>query len=98
MGRAMSIASVLAALRKEYAPTLLADVHQLTVALDQGDLPAARRIAHRLMGTAGSFGFKEASTAAGAVEDAIDANDPAALQIALAELKNRAEIGKPDIE
>jgi HPt (histidine-containing phosphotransfer) domain-containing protein len=93
----MSIASVLAALRKEYAPTLRADVHQLTLALEKGDLGAARRIAHRLTGTAGSYGFNEASTAARAVEEALEANDPAALQIAVVELKNRAEIGNRDI-
>ena len=97
MGRAMSIASVLAALRKEYAPTLRQEVNNLEVALEGDDLPAARRIAHRLSGTAGSFGFREASTAARAVEEAMDANNPAALRVALAELKNRAEIANPDI-
>jgi HPt (histidine-containing phosphotransfer) domain-containing protein len=79
----MSIASVLEVLRKEYRPTLAAEAQKLSASIAAEDWPAARRTAHRIAGTAGSYGFKEASNAARAIEEAIDANDRAALSAAL---------------
>lgn len=80
----MSIASVLESLRREYAPTLEEEVAAIGAAFAANDIPELRRIAHRVGGTAGSYGFLEASKAARAIQDAIDANDlgpiPAALE------------------
>jgi HPt (histidine-containing phosphotransfer) domain-containing protein len=86
----MSIASVLEELRRDYEPALQAEVVALHAALTANDIAAARRIAHRVAGTGGSYGFLEASTAARAIQDAIDANDHAAIPVALAALKQAA--------
>lgn len=67
----MSIASVLESLRKEYRPTLQEEATRLRTAIAAEDWPAARRIAHRIAGTGGSYGYKEAGLAARAIEDAI---------------------------
>lgn len=78
----MSIASVLEALREEYRPTLREEANRLRAAIEVEDWPAARRISHRLAGTGGSYGFKEASAAARAIEEAIDEAPPNARAIA----------------
>lgn len=69
----MSIASVLESLRREYAPALKDEIAALVRAVEAEDWPGARAIAHRVAGTAGSYGFQDASSAARTIEDAIDA-------------------------
>jgi diguanylate cyclase (GGDEF)-like protein len=67
----------LARLRQEYARALPAKLDSLAAALDRlretpgsADLlEAARLLAHRLRGTAGSYGFVDVSAAAGRIED-----------------------------
>ncbi len=83
----MSIASVLEVLRKEYRPALEDEIRNLAAAVATESWPAVRSIAHRVAGTAGSYGFKEASLAARTIEDAMDANDHAAIPPALDALK-----------
>ena len=83
----MSIASVLEILRKEYRPALEEEVKNLASAVAASDWSLARSIAHRVAGTAGSYGFKECSLAARTIEDAVDAKDHAAVAPALEALK-----------
>jgi HPt (histidine-containing phosphotransfer) domain-containing protein len=70
---------VLAALREGYAADLPALVASLAAAVDEarrdpsaGLLRAAREQAHRIHGTAGSYGFAAAGKAAGRIEAALD--------------------------
>lgn len=89
---AMSIASVLETLRREYAPALRDDVAALTAAIEARDFPNARRIAHRVGGTAGSYGFETASTSARAIQNAIDTNQHDKIASALEALTLAASI------
>ncbi len=69
----------LAALYRDYAKSLPRRVRRIGDALrasrrapgDARSLEKARTLAHRLRGTAGSYGFEAVSAAAGRVEDAI---------------------------
>ena len=70
---------ILAALRAGYAADLPAIVASLAASLDEARrepsaelLRAAREQAHRLHGTAGSYGFAAAGRAAGRIEAALD--------------------------
>lgn len=61
-------------LRKEYARALPARVGELGAAvtalrLNEEGLPLARTLAHRIRGTAGTYGFSEVSESAGRIED-----------------------------
>jgi HPt (histidine-containing phosphotransfer) domain-containing protein len=68
----------MAALRDEYAQTLPARLEELSQAARlareaAGDPECSRRVqalAHALRGTAGTFGFRDLSAAAGRIEDA----------------------------
>jgi HPt (histidine-containing phosphotransfer) domain-containing protein len=67
----------LAALRADYAaelPRLIRDLGALVeaAAIDAAVLQRARDAAHRLRGTAGSYGFVAVGEAAGHVEDALE--------------------------
>lgn len=83
----MSIASVLEALRAEYRPALEEEVQTLAAAVAAEDWPAVRRIAHRIAGTAGSYGFKDASVSARTIEDALDEGHNDLVPAAFAALK-----------
>ncbi len=78
----MSIASVLEQLRKEYIPDLQAEVAALAAAVDARNAVEVKRLAHRIAGSAGSYGFDEVTTAARVVEKALAANDEPALSAA----------------
>jgi len=71
----MSIDAVLAELRTEYAPELAAELDRLFAQLAEGTTEA-RRTAHRIGGTAGSYGFDEISTLARAIETALETGAP----------------------
>ncbi len=71
----------LAALRLEYAASLSPKARAIVVALAT-DREEARALAHRLRGTAGSFGFAEVSAAAGALEDALERGEDVAHLVA----------------
>jgi HPt (histidine-containing phosphotransfer) domain-containing protein len=68
----------MAALRDEYAQTLPAKLEELSQAVRlareaAGDPERSRRVqalAHALRGTAGTFGFRDLSVAAGRIEEA----------------------------
>jgi HPt (histidine-containing phosphotransfer) domain-containing protein len=71
----MSIESVLAALRGEYAAELDTEIGRLLEQLENGDATALRT-AHRIAGTAGSYGFEQIATVARAIEMALEAASP----------------------
>lgn len=66
-------ATELAELRQRYVQSLPQKLDELAALLEAWRLPAARALAHRLRGTAGSYGVTAFGARAGAVEDAIDA-------------------------
>ena len=71
------LAAALAELRTGYAAELPGLVRELgalldAAATDAGALARARQAAHRLRGTAGSYGFVEVGEAAGRIEDALE--------------------------
>jgi HPt (histidine-containing phosphotransfer) domain-containing protein len=79
--RKPAIDPALRAMRKEYAAALPALVAALAALVEEAAarpeaLPEARRAAHRLRGTAGSYGFAALGEAAGRIEDAIDDGAP----------------------
>lgn len=68
------------AARRAYAPTLRGELDSLALDLERllegtGDPPQARVRAHRLHGTAGTYGFGEASRVAGRIETLLDTQD-----------------------
>ncbi len=75
-----------AALREEYARALPAKLDELGAALREaqsGDAEARARataLAHRLAGTAGSYGLTDVSAQAASVEQALNAGDLATAQ------------------
>ena len=74
----------LSAVRSAYVQRLrsqAADLREALVRAQQGDTDALaelRRIAHRLHGTAGSFGFDEVSYAAAQLEELVETQPTAA--------------------
>ena len=66
-------------LREDYREELHRDVAALTAAFVAGDRPGVARIAHRVAGSAGTFGFMHTSAAARALERAAERAAPADL-------------------
>ena len=64
-----AIAALLAEARREYAAALPEKVADLRAVLDRKAWADARRAAHKLRGSAGTYGFVVLSEAAGALED-----------------------------
>ena len=60
---------------REYVAGLPAVVASLEAARSAGDTTAARRVAHRVRGTAASYGFPTLTEAAARCEDALAAGD-----------------------
>lgn len=58
-------------LQREFASELGARIATLQEAIDRNDLDEARTLAHRLYGTAGSYGMTSVSTFAGELEQAV---------------------------
>ncbi len=76
-----ALALDLGALRTQFASRLPDKLAALTVALeaarlDPGRLDDARTLAHRLRGSAGSYGYAAVGAAVGLVEDLLKADDP----------------------
>jgi HPt (histidine-containing phosphotransfer) domain-containing protein len=67
------IQAALDAARAEYAAELPDLVRALLARIEQAAADEARSQAHRLRGTAGSYGFAAVSDVAGRIEDALDA-------------------------
>ncbi len=73
---------VVAALMRAFGPKLPARLAAIEAALaharsgDAEGLGAARRLAHKLHGTAGSYGYAAVSVAAGELEALLDENPP----------------------
>jgi HPt (histidine-containing phosphotransfer) domain-containing protein len=68
-------------LRDAYAAELPGLIHALAALVEEAAaeaqaIPPALRAAHRLRGTAGSYGFAEVGEVAGRIEDALDAGAP----------------------
>jgi len=78
-------------LRSLYRRALPARIGALESARAAADDDAARRVAHALRGSGGTYGFPEISTAAAAVEDADDASLHARLDELIALLRTTAE-------
>lgn len=72
-----AIAALLAEARTQYVGGLSAKVADLESLITRGAWEEARRAAHKLRGSAGTYGFAEVSAAAGAIEEAlIESNGP----------------------
>ena len=78
----------MAALKARFAAAAPAEADQLERALDAGDPPAIRRIAHGLAGRAGMFGFDAVGAAALRADEADDADLPDAARALLAALRD----------
>lgn len=63
--------AIMLELRAEYVTTLDEQVRDLEIAHAAGDVDRVRRLAHRMHGTAGTYGLDAVSAAAGAIEAAI---------------------------
>lgn len=63
----------MAGLRAHFRLRIANERARLQTAVDAGDWTEARRLSHGLSGSAGMFGFSAISTAAQALEEAIDA-------------------------
>lgn len=69
----MSLDAVLAKLRREYAPFVRSSFIELEQAISSdADRRSLWRMAHRIAGTSGSYGFAEISRAARTLEDLLD--------------------------
>lgn len=66
-------AAQLAELRRGYVASLPRKLDEIADALDRRSLADARALAHRLKGTAGSYGVASVGAAASAIEQQIDA-------------------------
>jgi HPt (histidine-containing phosphotransfer) domain-containing protein len=64
------------ALRARFGERLREDLEQLTRAMNGPDRIAMHRIAHRMSGAAGMFGYPHLSAKGSALEDALDQNMP----------------------
>jgi HPt (histidine-containing phosphotransfer) domain-containing protein len=85
-GRDDSVEAALAALQAAYAAQVPAQVRSLLdllgVAAACPEAAAeARRLAHRLRGTAGTYGFAAVGEACARIEDAFDAGEPVPLRL-----------------
>jgi chemotaxis protein histidine kinase CheA len=90
----------MAALAAEYAAELPGLIEELTAlvkaaAADPAAVPQACAAAHRLRGTAGSYGFLAVGEAAGRIEDALEAGTDTAPALALAALALAALAPQP---
>lgn len=91
----MSVEERLAALRVSYGAALPAKLAELGRALEEpmsGE--AARALAHRLRGTAATYGFSAVSEACAAIEARLEAGDHDGAMAAFAAL-TRGEAGSP---
>lgn len=70
-------ATALRALRDRYLATVPAKLAALRDGIAAGDAPAVAALAHRIAGTAGSFGFARAGEVARSIEHRAAAPDPA---------------------
>jgi len=87
--------STLDQLRAAYVPRLRAQLDELSGHLSAGEPDAAVRLAHKIAGSAGSYGLGEVSELARAVEHALDAGAACADQRGAIEAMRAAV---PDVE
>ena len=66
----------IAELRRIYRAELPSKVATIANAVSARDRSVAAALAHRLRGTAGSYGFADVSAASGAIEDALASDEP----------------------
>jgi CheY-like chemotaxis protein len=74
--------ALLSRLLRRLAEEHAGDDVRIAAALDAGDLPAARGLAHVVKGLAGNLGARRLAAAAAAVQGAIDAGKPAGAALA----------------
>ena len=65
---------------REYVAELTPKLSEIQTAKEKGDLNAVAELAHKIRGSGGMYGFKDLSTQAGRLEDAIR-RDPSATKI-----------------
>jgi len=79
------------ALRVSYVASLPTKLDELAGAVARRSLEDARTLAHRLRGTAASYFAPDVSTAAGAIEDALDRElDWSAIELLVADVRAAA--------
>ncbi len=85
-------ATRLAELRRGYIASLPGKLDEIAAAIDRRALEDTRALAHRLRGTAGSYGVAAISSAVGAIEDRIDAGESPTVWGELADLLGVARV------
>jgi HPt (histidine-containing phosphotransfer) domain-containing protein len=65
------VQALLAEARTQFAASLPAKASEVASLVARASWEAARRAAHRLRGSAGSYGFAEVGAACGAIEEAL---------------------------
>jgi HPt (histidine-containing phosphotransfer) domain-containing protein len=98
-----SMDALLAVVRSEFAASLPAKAADIEAYIEHGAWSDARRAAHRLRGSAGTYGFAAVSTVAGAIEDLLlavtgdpDADARARLAGHVRDLADHAARGVPE--
>jgi HPt (histidine-containing phosphotransfer) domain-containing protein len=66
-----AIEELLAAARRQFAVSLPSKAADVEALVARGAWAEARRAAHKLRGSAGTYGFAEVGAAAGAIEDTL---------------------------
>lgn len=89
--------SKLAALRAGYGVALRAKLEEIASRLAEGERDEAKGLAHKVRGTAGSYGYAEVGLLAGRLEDALEAGEDVA-EIAAALVEQGASIEVPEHE
>jgi len=87
--------SKLAALRAGYGVALRAKLQEIASRLAEGERDEAKGLAHKVRGTAGSYGYAEVGLLAGRLEDALEAGEDVA-EIAAALVEQGAAIEVPE--
>jgi len=95
-----SAESKLAALRAGYAAGLREKLRAIQERLDAGDPAEAKALAHKVRGTAGSYGYAHVGEAAGRLEDALELGEAnvGELARALAALADGLDVPEPDAD
>jgi HPt (histidine-containing phosphotransfer) domain-containing protein len=81
----------IAELVRDFVESLHKDASQLSALIAEGDVAKVRRLVHLLRSSGASYGFEPVSTAAAAVEDALQ-GDVASLDAVRAELNRLIEV------
>lgn len=93
----VDFADKLAELRRVYVASLPLKLDEIFAAMTRRAFGDTRSLAHRLRGTAGSYGLPAISAAAGAIEDRMDTGEEHAIWSELEELLAAARLAVKEL-